>query len=109
MIGADHGEHYPRVLDALEPGVSVPPDPKILYWASLVALLLGVGLLWPAPVAGALLMVGAGFGLVISLETEFDGAPVPPRIVTLPIVDGVDGPLHVTCPLHLGVDPPSWG
>lgn len=44
---------------------------------SLTALLLGVGLLWPLPLAAAVLMVAATFGLVISWEEELNVARAP--------------------------------
>ncbi len=42
---------------------------------SLLALLLGMGLLWPLPLGGAVLMVAATFALVISWEEELDARP----------------------------------
>jgi hypothetical protein len=47
----------------------------------LLALLVGVGLLWTVPLGGALLMVAASFGLVISWETELIGVVVAPARV----------------------------
>jgi hypothetical protein len=47
---------------------------KLRARTTLIALLLGVGLLWPLPLGGALLMVAATFVLVISLEEELDDA-----------------------------------
>jgi len=47
----------------------------------LLALLVGVGLLWPVPLGGALLMVAASFGLVISWENELTGVVVAPTLV----------------------------
>lgn len=44
---------------------------------SLTALLLGVGLLWPFPLAAAVLMVAATFALVISEEESLDAARPP--------------------------------
>ena len=44
---------------------------------SLTALLLGVGLLWPLPLAAAVLMVAATFGLVISWEEELNVKRAP--------------------------------
>ena len=52
-----------------------PRDRKIRQRISLTALLLGVGLLWPLPVGAAVLMVGASFALVISLEDELENPP----------------------------------
>ena len=54
-----------------------PRDRKVRLRTALIALLLGVGLLWPLPLGGALLMVAATFVLVISLEEELDAA-LPP-------------------------------
>ena len=45
---------------------------------SLLALLLGLGLLWPLPAGGMLLMVGATFGPAISREDELIEAHVQP-------------------------------
>ena len=58
-----------------------PPDPNRHNRALLIALLVGVGLLWPLPVGGALLMVSASFGLVISWETDLSGAALTPALV----------------------------
>jgi hypothetical protein len=44
------------------------PETKVWNRVSLVAVLLGIGLLWPVPLAGALLMVVASFVFVISWE-----------------------------------------
>ncbi|MDQ1507841.1 MAG: hypothetical protein QOD57_5568 [Actinomycetota bacterium] len=53
-----------------------PRDLKLRDRASLITLLIGVGLLWPLPLAGALLMVAAAFGLAVSWEDELsDRAP----------------------------------
>jgi hypothetical protein len=54
-----------------------PRDRKLRVRTSLMALLLGVGLLWPLPVGGALLMVAATFMLVISLEEQLDDVRPP--------------------------------
>jgi hypothetical protein len=54
-----------------------PRDRTLRVRITLIALLLGVGLLWPLPLAGALLMVAATFVLVISLEEELDHARPP--------------------------------
>jgi hypothetical protein len=43
-------------------------DRKIRDRSALMALLLGIGLLWPLPTGGALLMVAGAFGLAISWE-----------------------------------------
>ena len=48
---------------------------KLRVRITLIALLLGVGLLWPLPLGGALLMVASTFMLVISLEEELDVRP----------------------------------
>ena len=63
------------MLTDLAEGV-YPRDRKIRQRISLTALLLGVGLLWPLPVAGAVLMVAATFALVISWEDGLQG-PLP--------------------------------
>lgn len=56
----------------------VTADRKIRNRISLVALVLGVGLLWPFPLGAAVLMVPATFALVISLEDALTvSAPVP--------------------------------
>jgi hypothetical protein len=56
-----------------------PRDLKLRDRASLITLLIGVGLLWPLPLAGALLMVAAAFGLAVSWEDELsDGRPLAP-------------------------------
>jgi hypothetical protein len=47
----------------------------------LLALLVGVGLLWPVPLGGALLMVAASFGLVISWDNELTGVVVASALV----------------------------
>ena len=57
-----------------------PRDRKIRQRISLTALLLGVGLLWPLPVAAAVLMVAATFALVISWEDGLVGPPPFPRM-----------------------------
>ena len=54
---------------------ALPRDRKLRHRTSLTALLLGVGLLWPLPLGGALLMVASTFMLVISLEEELDVHP----------------------------------
>lgn len=56
-----------------------PRDRKIRQRISLTALLLGVGLLWPLPVAAVVLMVAAAFALVISLEDALTVSPPVPR------------------------------
>ena len=48
---------------------------KLRLRITLIAFLLGVGLLWPLPLGGALLMVASSFMLVISLEEELDVRP----------------------------------
>ena len=56
-----------------------PRDRKLRDRTSLIALLIGGGLLWPLPVGGALLMVLATFALVISCEERLDAAlPLAP-------------------------------
>jgi hypothetical protein len=64
------------------PGV-FPRDRKRRVRITLIALLLGVGLLWPLPLGGALLMVAATFVLVISLEEELDARP-PATLIPVP-------------------------
>ncbi|MCA1836624.1 MAG: hypothetical protein LC721_09970 [Actinobacteria bacterium] len=54
---------------------------------SVIALLVGMALLWPLPLGAAVLMVTATFALVISWEEELDIARPP------------------TCPIPL--DPPA--
>lgn len=51
------------------------PESDVRHRISLTALMLGVALLWPLPLAAAVLMVAATFGLVISWEEELDVAP----------------------------------
>ena len=60
-----------------------PRDRKIRQRISLVALLLGVGLLWPLPVGAAVLMVAATFALVISWEDGLQDPPPAPRMNAL--------------------------
>jgi hypothetical protein len=55
-----------------------------------MALLVGMGLLWPLPVGGALLMVTAGFGLAILWETEL-GEPVPSPALVEPATPRREG------------------
>jgi hypothetical protein len=55
----------------------IPRDRRIRHRISLAALLLGVGLLWPFPLAATVLMVAATFGLVISWEEELNVARPP--------------------------------
>ena len=50
---------------------------------SLIALLLGVALLWPLPLGAAVLMVTATFALVISWEEELDIARPPTALIPL--------------------------
>jgi hypothetical protein len=61
-----------------------PRDRKRRDRASLIALLLGVGLLWPLPLGGALLMVAATFALVISWEEELDDLRPPAPALAAP-------------------------
>jgi len=42
---------------------------------SLLALLLGMGLLWPLPLGGAVLIVAATSALAISWEEQLDARP----------------------------------
>jgi hypothetical protein len=41
-------------------------------------LVVGLGLLWPVPLGGVLLMVTAGFGLALVAETELGGSVLTP-------------------------------
>ena len=59
---------------------ALPRNRKLRGRISLAALLLGVGLLWPLPLAAAVLMVAATFALVISWEEELDVALPPAPI-----------------------------
>lgn len=45
-------------------------ESDVRHRISLIAFLLGVGLLWPFPLGAALLMVGATFVLAISWEEK---------------------------------------
>jgi hypothetical protein len=63
---------------------ALPRDRKLRVRTSLIALLLGVGLLWLLPLGGALLMVAATFVLVISLEEELDDARPPAPVIRPP-------------------------
>lgn len=52
--------------------------------ASLLLLLLGLGLLWPFPLGGVLLMVAATFGLAVSWEDQLSEArPLVPAVPAL--------------------------
>jgi hypothetical protein len=67
-MSADTAESFaaPRVGALLHPSDLVAkPGQRSL----LTGLVLGMALLWPAPLGGALLMVVASFGLAISWET----------------------------------------
>lgn len=78
---ADRCEWVTAAQSAKGPVEVSPPDLKIRNRTLLMALLVGAGLLWPLPLGGALLMVAASFGLVISWETELSGAVVTPALV----------------------------
>lgn len=52
-------------------------DPKIRNRTALIMLSVGVGLLWPTPLGGALLMVAASFALAVSWESGLVGAAAP--------------------------------
>lgn len=52
-------------------------ESELRHRISLIALLLGVALLWPLPLGAAVLMVTATFALVISWEEELDMARPP--------------------------------
>jgi hypothetical protein len=56
-----------------------PRDRNIRNRISLIALLLGMGLLWSFPLGAAVLMVAAAFALVISLEDALTVSPPVPR------------------------------
>ena len=66
--------------------VAGPPRPEMSRKLPLALLLLGGALLWPVPVGGALLMVAAGVGLAISLESDLMGV-VPARALDGPVTD----------------------
>lgn len=50
--------------------VGVAPQPGMGKKMSAAMLLLGLGLLWPVPLAGALVLVSAALGLAVSSEAE---------------------------------------
>ena len=56
----------------------IPRDSKLRDRSALFALLLGVALVWPLPLGGALLMVAGTFGLAISWEDQLIEARVSP-------------------------------
>ena len=62
-----------------------PRDRKLHDRTSLIALLIGVRLLWPLPLGGVLLMVAATFALVISWEEELS---LPRSPLTPPPLEG---------------------
>jgi hypothetical protein len=64
-------------------------ESDVRHRLSLIALLLGVALLWPLPLGAAVLMVAATFALVISWEEELDVARQPPIPIPLdrPLTD----------------------
>ena len=72
-ITADQSATWPDGLS--------PSRLKIHSRTSLIALLVGVGLLWPLPLGGAVLMVVASFGLVIAWETELARAVLTPTLI----------------------------
>jgi hypothetical protein len=52
---------------------------------SLAMLLLGVGLLWPVPLGGAVFLVAAGVGLAIVSEAELtEAAPATASLAVAP-------------------------
>jgi hypothetical protein len=55
-----------------------PRDLKLRDRSALIAVLLGMALLWPLPLGGVLLMVAGTFGLAISWEDELIEARVSP-------------------------------
>ena len=55
-------------VTAAEPATG--SDGAVRRWVLLTAALVGAGLLWSAPLGGALLMVFASFALVISWEAS---------------------------------------
>lgn len=76
---ADLAEGVTAVHAAPRGAGAFPRDLKLRDRTSLIALLIGGGLLWPLPLGGALLMVVATFALVISAEERLDAAlPVAP-------------------------------
>lgn len=58
-------------------------ESDVRHRISLIALLLGVALLWPLPLGAAVLMVAATFALVISWEEELDVARPPTAAIPL--------------------------
>jgi hypothetical protein len=58
-------------------------ESDVRHRISLIALLLGVALLWPLPLGAAVLMVAATFALVISWEEELDAARPPTTAIPL--------------------------
>ncbi len=50
--------------------MGVAPQPGMGKKMSAAMLLLGLGLLWPVPLAGALVLVSAALGLAVSSEAE---------------------------------------
>lgn len=55
-----------------------PRDLKLRDRSALLAVLVGMALLWPFPLGGVLLMVAGTFGLAISWEDELIEAHVFP-------------------------------
>ena len=72
-------EGVPAAHAAPRSAGAFPRDRKLRVRTSLIVLLLGIGLLWPLPLGGALLMVAATFVLVISLEEQLDDVRPPAR------------------------------
>lgn len=70
--------------DAPPAGVG-PAHPERARSASLAMLVLGVALLWPFPLGGALLLGSAGLGLTACWRATPGGIPAP-----LPAPTGVD-------------------
>ena len=71
---ASRVERVTTAQSVTRPAGAFPGDPKIRSRTLLIWLLVGVTLLWPGPLAGALLMVATSFGLPVSGETEPGGA-----------------------------------
>lgn len=53
-------------------------EPTFRQLTLLATLFVGVVLLWPLPVGGALLMVAASFGLVIAWEPDLSAVVMTP-------------------------------
>jgi hypothetical protein len=69
---AEVGSYDAGVRSETSPVAGAPPGAGKSI--SVAMLLLGVGLLWPVPLGGALFLVAGGFGLAISNEVELTQA-----------------------------------